>query len=148
MTESGITSSHHPFTAPDRTDFDPKDMEALLSLKSRAYDIVVNGEELGGGSIRIHEKKLQHKIFQALENANFLMLPTIRKAIDPFTAGTVNEIYDSFPWTPIANITGHPAITLPGMVTCKDMDLGMQIIGPRFKDANMLSLSAQLKDQA
>jgi len=66
MTESGITSSHHPFTAPDRTDFDPKDMEALLSLKSRAYDIVINGEELGGGSIRIHEKKLQHKIFQAL----------------------------------------------------------------------------------
>lgn len=90
-------------------------------------------------------RRLSAELDQALENADFFMLPTIRKAIDPFTAGTVNEIYDSFPWTPIANITGHPAITLPRMVTCKDMDLGMQIIGPRFKDANMLSLSAQLK---
>ena len=90
-------------------------------------------------------RRLSAGLDQALENADFLMLPTIRKAIDPFTAGTVNEIYDSFPWTPIANITGHPAITLPRMVTCKDVDLGMQIIGPRFKDANMLSLSAQLK---
>lgn len=93
-------------------------------------------------------RRLSAGLDQALENADFIMLPTIRKAIDPFTAGTVNEIYDSFPWTPIANITGHPAITLPNMLTCKDMDLGMQIIGPRFKDANILSLSAQLKDQA
>jgi aspartyl-tRNA(Asn)/glutamyl-tRNA(Gln) amidotransferase subunit A len=93
-------------------------------------------------------RRLSAGLEQALENADFLILPTIRKAIDPFTAGTVNEIYDSFPWTPIANITGHPAITLPRMVTCKDMDLGMQIIGPRFKDANILSIAAQLKDQA
>jgi aspartyl-tRNA(Asn)/glutamyl-tRNA(Gln) amidotransferase subunit A len=92
-------------------------------------------------------RRLSAGLDQALENADFLMLPTIRKAIDPFTADTVNEIYDSFPWTPIANITGHPAITLPNMLTCKDMDLGMQIIGPRFKDANMLSIAAQLKDQ-
>ncbi|MDI6686858.1 MAG: amidase family protein [Desulfobacterales bacterium] len=88
--------------------------------------------------------RLSAGLDQALENADFLMLPTIRKAIDPFTADTVNEIYDSFPWTLIANITGHPAITLPKMVVCKDMDIGMQIIGPRFKDANMLSIAAQL----
>jgi aspartyl-tRNA(Asn)/glutamyl-tRNA(Gln) amidotransferase subunit A len=94
-------------------------------------------------------RRLSTGLDQALENADFLMLPTICKAINPFTAGTVNEIYDSFPWTPIANITGHPAITLPRMLTCKDMDLGMQIIGPRFKDANMISIAAQLrlKDQ-
>jgi len=89
-------------------------------------------------------RRLSAGLDQALENADFLMLPTIGKAINPFTAGTVNEIYDSFPWTPLANITGHPAITLPRMLTCKDMDLGMQIIGPRFKDANMLSAAAQL----
>ena len=90
-------------------------------------------------------KRLSAELDQALENTDFLILPTIRKAIDPFAAGTVNEIYDSFPWTPIANITGHPAVTLPMMVTCEDMDLGMQIIGPRFKDADMLSIAAQLK---
>ncbi|HSW39854.1 MAG TPA: aspartate--tRNA ligase [Acidobacteriota bacterium] len=62
----GITSSHHPFTAPDRDDFDPQNSEELLSLRSRAYDLVVNGEELGGGSIRINDRELQRKIFRAL----------------------------------------------------------------------------------
>lgn len=65
-TEDGITSIHHPFTAPDRADFDPADSEALLTLRSRAYDLVVNGEELGGGSIRINDIDVQRKIFQAL----------------------------------------------------------------------------------
>jgi aspartyl-tRNA synthetase len=65
-TEDGVTSSHHPFTAPDRTDFDPEDREELLTLRSRAYDVVVNGEELGGGSIRIHDMNVQRRIFKAL----------------------------------------------------------------------------------
>lgn len=65
-TEQGITSSHHPFTSPDQINFDPKDRKALLELRSRAYDLVVNGEELGGGSIRINDRRLQQKIFQAL----------------------------------------------------------------------------------
>ncbi|MBN1189409.1 MAG: aspartate--tRNA ligase [Dehalococcoidales bacterium] len=62
----GITSTHHPFTAPDRTDFDPGNIEELLTLRSRSYDLVVNGEELGGGSIRINERDVQRKIFAAL----------------------------------------------------------------------------------
>ncbi len=61
-----VTSTHHPFTAPDRTDFDPNDKGELAALKSRAYDIVINGEEIGGGSIRINNIDVQHKIFQAL----------------------------------------------------------------------------------
>jgi aspartyl-tRNA synthetase len=65
-TEEGITSSHHPFTAPDRTEFDPTDRKELLKLCSRAYDLVVNGEELGGGSIRINDIEVQRKVFQAL----------------------------------------------------------------------------------
>ncbi|NLW35729.1 MAG: aspartate--tRNA ligase [Syntrophorhabdus aromaticivorans] len=65
-TEQGVTSSHHPFTMPDRTDFDPENIEELLSLKSRAYDLVMNGEELGGGSIRINDRTLQNRIFKAL----------------------------------------------------------------------------------
>jgi aspartyl-tRNA synthetase len=65
-TDAGVTSSHHPFTMPDRTDFDPEDIEGLLALRSRAYDLVMNGEELGGGSIRINNRELQQRIFKAL----------------------------------------------------------------------------------
>lgn len=64
--ERGVTSSHHPFTAPDRADFDPANVQELLTLRSRAYDLVMNGEELGGGSIRINQRELQRKIFAAL----------------------------------------------------------------------------------
>lgn len=65
-TDDGVTSCHHPFTMPDRTDFDPQDKTDLLALRSRAYDLVMNGEELGGGSIRISDMDLQQRIFQAL----------------------------------------------------------------------------------
>ncbi|MCE5243129.1 MAG: aspartate--tRNA ligase [Desulfobacteraceae bacterium] len=65
-TADGVTSCHHPFTAPDREDFDPGDRAGLLALRSRAYDLVMNGEELGGGSIRINGREMQQKIFQAL----------------------------------------------------------------------------------
>jgi aspartyl-tRNA synthetase len=66
LKDGQLSSQHHPFTMPDRTDFDPADTDACLRLKSRAYDLVVNGEELGGGSIRIHNMEIQKKIFQAL----------------------------------------------------------------------------------
>ena len=66
LVDETITPLHHPFTSPDRTDFDTSNINDLLSLKSRAYDIVINGEELGGGSIRINNMSLQKKIFEAL----------------------------------------------------------------------------------
>ncbi len=66
LKDGRIGSQHHPFTMPDKTDFDPDDMEELQALNSRAYDLVMNGEELGGGSIRIHRMDIQKKIFQAL----------------------------------------------------------------------------------
>jgi len=66
MKEEQVSSQHHPFTQPEREDFDPENTEELLSLKSRAYDVVINGEELGGGSIRIHRMQTQKKIFKAL----------------------------------------------------------------------------------
>ncbi len=66
LKEEGLSSQHHPFTMPDRTDFDPQDRAECLGLHSRAYDLVVNGEELGGGSIRIHDMETQERVFQAL----------------------------------------------------------------------------------
>jgi aspartyl-tRNA synthetase len=64
--EDGVSACHHPFTMPDRTDFDPDNIDELLALRSRAYDLVMNGEELGGGSIRINDRNLQQRVFQAL----------------------------------------------------------------------------------
>ncbi len=58
-------SLHHPFTSPH-----PDDLEFLeerpLDVRARAYDIVLNGVELGGGSIRIHRQDVQRKIFKLL----------------------------------------------------------------------------------
>ncbi len=62
----GLTSCHHPFTMPSATEFDPEKEEECLALTSRSYDLVMNGEELGGGSIRINDRTLQDKIFKAL----------------------------------------------------------------------------------
>ena len=67
LKEGKLGSQHHPFTMPDRIDFDPANKQECLTLKSRAYDFVMNGEELGGGSIRIHRMDIQKKIFLALE---------------------------------------------------------------------------------
>lgn len=66
LKEGLLSSEHHPFTMPDRTDFDPHDRETLLALRSRAYDLVINGEECGGGSMRINDLATQAKIFTAL----------------------------------------------------------------------------------
>jgi len=60
-----IGASHHPFTAPLDQDLHLLDTKPL-EAKAKAYDIILNGYEIGGGSIRIHKKELQHKIFEIL----------------------------------------------------------------------------------
>jgi len=63
--ESRYTSVHHPFTAPHPDDIG-KIKDAPQDVRSLAYDIVVNGTEIGGGSIRIHDRDMQAKVFEAL----------------------------------------------------------------------------------
>ena len=64
--ENRYVSCHHPFTMPKDSD-----VEKLINDKancySKAYDIVINGYEAGGGSIRIHDEKVQETMFKALE---------------------------------------------------------------------------------
>lgn len=56
---------HHPFTSPNPEDIDNLDSDTG-AVRATAYDMVVNGNELGGGSIRIHDAKLQDKMFRLL----------------------------------------------------------------------------------
>ncbi|PIE61047.1 MAG: aspartate--tRNA ligase [Desulfobacterales bacterium] len=63
--EKRYQALHHPFTAPLESDLDKLDT-APLEVNSRAYDLVLNGIEIGGGSIRIHDTALQAKIFNCL----------------------------------------------------------------------------------
>ncbi len=64
--EGRYVSSHHPFTAPKDEDID-KLLTDKENCYSKAYDIVCNGYETGGGSIRIHTADVQQKMFEALE---------------------------------------------------------------------------------
>ncbi|MDA8139206.1 MAG: aspartate--tRNA ligase [Desulfobacteraceae bacterium] len=56
---------HHPFTAPLEEDYDLLEKEPT-AVRSRAYDLVLNGFEIGGGSIRIHDMELQSRVFKVL----------------------------------------------------------------------------------
>lgn len=64
--ENGLETCHHPFTAPH-----PDDMHLLetepLKVRSLAYDIVINGNEIGGGSVRVHNVTLQEKLLRILD---------------------------------------------------------------------------------
>lgn len=64
--EGRFMAMHHPFTSPCIEDIEKLDSGDLGSVKSIAYDIVYNGTELGGGSVRIHSSEIQKKIFEVL----------------------------------------------------------------------------------
>jgi aspartyl-tRNA synthetase len=63
--EKRYDSLHHPFTSPVEDDMGKLDTDPA-NIRSQAYDIVVNGSEIGGGSVRIHNPQVQQKVFDLL----------------------------------------------------------------------------------
>ncbi|MDO8580718.1 MAG: aspartate--tRNA ligase [Candidatus Omnitrophota bacterium] len=59
-------SEHHPFTSVKPDDMEAFDRNEFASVRARSYDLVLNGNELGSGSVRIHKKEMQNKIFDII----------------------------------------------------------------------------------
>ena len=88
LKDGKLSSMHHPFTQPSDGIMEAKSTEDYLKLTSRAYDLVINGEEVGGGSIRIHDPKMQEKIFSALGLSDDDIKSKFGFFVDALTYGT------------------------------------------------------------
>ncbi len=85
--EGRWVSTHHPFTMPY-----PEDVQYLLSdpgrVRAQAYDVVLNGIELGSGSVRIHQREVQNKMFEALGFTQEQITERFGFMVDAFRYGT------------------------------------------------------------
>src|SRR5438045_5404522 len=64
--ENKWNAVHHPFTRPKTEDLPLLEQNKFSEIRAEAYDVVLNGVEIGGGSMRIHEPQLQEKMFEEL----------------------------------------------------------------------------------
>ena len=84
--EGRFQAEHHPFTMPMDEDIQYLDTD-LARVRAKAYDIVLNGEELGGGSIRIHDTKLQEKMFNVIGHSKEAAQEKFGFLLDAFKFG-------------------------------------------------------------
>ncbi len=83
---SKVDAVHHPFTAPLAADADHLESKPM-NVRADAYDIILNGYEIGGGSIRIHDAKLQHRVFELLGLSETEIQDRFGHMIEAFTFG-------------------------------------------------------------
>ncbi|MDP7063286.1 MAG: aspartate--tRNA ligase [Planctomycetota bacterium] len=131
--DGGYHPAHHPFTCPVMDDVEALKSGEKESIRSRAYDLVLNGVELGSGSVRIHDRDLQKSIFKAIglseevANERFaFLLEAFRYGVPPhagfaigldrlyallFGADTIRDVI-AFPKTATAScpLTGAPSV--------------------------------------
>ena len=84
--EGKLTYGHHPFTSPMEEDLAIID-QVPYDVRAHAYDIVCNGYELGGGSIRIHDRALQEKVFEILGHSQASIRERFGHLLDAFEFG-------------------------------------------------------------
>ena len=82
-----LVAVHHPFTSPLPEDSALLDSDPL-AVRANAYDLVLNGTELGGGSIRIHQRPLQEKLFRVLGLSPELVQEKFGFLLEAFEYGT------------------------------------------------------------
>lgn len=85
--EKRLTAKHHPFTSPMDEDIAILESDPL-KVRAKAYDIILNGTELGGGSIRIHDSSLQEKMFETLGFSKERALSSFGFLLKAFEYGT------------------------------------------------------------
>ena len=81
-----FTFKHHPFTSPDPRDW-ARRSEGLEHVRARAYDIVINGYELGSGSIRIHDRTMQEEVFDLLGHTKAQQIEKFGFILEAFQYG-------------------------------------------------------------
>jgi aspartyl-tRNA synthetase len=85
--ENKWNAMHHPFTRPKSEDVHLLEMGEFAKVRAEAYDVVLNGVEIGGGSLRIHERGLQQKMFAALGITPEQQQRLFRHLIEAFSFG-------------------------------------------------------------
>ena len=86
--ENKWNAMHHPFTRPKTEDLPLLERGELGKVRAEAYDVVLNGVEIGGGSLRIHERQLQQMVFAALGISAEQQERLFRHLIEAFSFGT------------------------------------------------------------
>lgn len=127
--EGRAVAVHHPFTAPKDEDIPELDKN-VLNVLSKAYDIVINGEEAGGGSVRIHQVELQHKMFELLGMSEEDIVRRFGFFVDAFKYGTP-------PHCGMAFGLDRLIMTLTGTDNIKDV-----IAFPKMQNASCLMTDA------
>ena len=85
--EQKIVAVHHPFTAPKTEDLPLLETDPL-KMRAKAYDLVINGQEAGGGSIRIHSREIQQRVFKVLGLTEEMVKTKFGFFVDAFKYGT------------------------------------------------------------
>lgn len=129
--------------------------EMYLQSRAESFSLILKGYLFQGAyfqfqnypaferacRIRARLVKESKRLFNSLD---LLIFPTRRATRDTTRAETVEQVYDAFSLTLQANLTGQPALTLPGFLTVQDGDLGLQLVGPLFGDEVLLELARRL----
>jgi aspartate--tRNA ligase len=127
--EARFKAMHHPFTMPMEEDWDKIDSDPG-AVRAEAYDIVLNGNEIGGGSVRIHRSDVQEKMFEVLGLTREVAEERFGFLLDAFRYGVP-------PHAGLAYGLDRLAMLMAGADTIRDV-----IAFPKVKDASDLMMNA------